>query len=137
MKYIILVEGQSIPMPEEIAADDGKLKAALAPYFPGVSNSTIKRDAAVKDEATGEESITVTVIKQAGTKGAPEAPAGSKREHIKKSPIHITITVTEGEFHFSDVYRIYRDIQSGDGHWSAAQEKEYKDYLKAGGFDVT
>lgn len=74
MIYKISIEGQLIDMPEAVATDDGKIKAALAPYFPGVSNSTIKRADPVMDTTTGEQSVTVTVIKMAGTKGAPEAP---------------------------------------------------------------
>ncbi len=64
MNYIISIEGQSIPMPEEVASSDDKLKAALAPYFPGAANSKIMRS------DPKDETITVTVIKQAGTKGA-------------------------------------------------------------------
>lgn len=64
MNYIVSIEGQSIPMPEEVAADDNKLKAALSPYFPGAANAKIMRSEAKDD------SVTVTVIKQAGTKGA-------------------------------------------------------------------
>lgn len=64
MNYIISIEGQSIPMPEEIASDDQKIKDALAPYFPGAANSKIMRS----DPAN--ETVTVTVIKQAGTKGS-------------------------------------------------------------------
>jgi UPF0288 family protein (methanogenesis marker protein 3) len=61
-KYVIAIEGQNIDLPAEIAADDAKVKSALAPYFPGAANAKIMR--AEKD---GVE--TVTVIKQAGTKG--------------------------------------------------------------------
>ncbi len=64
MNYIISIEGQSIPMPEEVASSDDKLKAALAPYFPGAANSKIMRS------DPKDETITVTVIKQAGTKGS-------------------------------------------------------------------
>lgn len=64
MKYIVSIEGQSIPMPEEVAGDDAKIKAMLSPYFPGAANSKIMRSEAKDD------TITITVIKQAGTKGA-------------------------------------------------------------------
>ena len=63
MKYIISIEGQNIELPEEVGADDHKVKQALAPFFPGAATAKITR--ATKDDVT-----TVTVIKQAGTKGA-------------------------------------------------------------------
>lgn len=63
MKYVISIEGQSIDLPEEIAGDDAKLKAALSPFFPGAANSKIMRN----PEKDGV--INITVIKQAGTKG--------------------------------------------------------------------
>ena len=64
MKYIVSIEGQSIPMPEEVAGDDAKIKAMLSPYFPGAANSKIMRSEAKDD------TVTITVIKQAGTKGS-------------------------------------------------------------------
>lgn len=68
MKYKIMIEGQEIEMPEEIAADDGALKSALSPYFPGAANARYTRSEP-KDDV-----ITVTVVKQAGTKGASPSP---------------------------------------------------------------
>ena len=56
----VLIEGQTILLPKNIAANDETLKRALAPFYPGVSNSTIKRD-----EKTGK----IEIIKRAGTKG--------------------------------------------------------------------
>ena len=64
MNYIVSIEGQSIPMPEEVAGDDAKIKAMLSPYFPGAANSKIMRSEAKDD------TVTITVIKQAGTKGS-------------------------------------------------------------------
>jgi hypothetical protein len=64
MNYKISIEGQEIDMPEEIAGDDGALKSALSPYFPGAANAKFMRSEP-KDGV-----ITVTVVKQAGTKGA-------------------------------------------------------------------
>lgn len=63
MIYKISIEGQTLDMPEEIAGDDGKLKSALSPYFPGAANAKFMRSEP-KDGV-----ITVTVVKQAGTKG--------------------------------------------------------------------
>lgn len=60
----IKIEGQELEMPENIARDDAALKDALAPYFPGAANAKFMRS----EEKDGV--ITVTVVKQAGTKGA-------------------------------------------------------------------
>lgn len=64
MNYKIKIEGQEINMPEEIAGNDDVLKSALSPYFPGAANAKYMRS----KEKDGV--ITVTVVKQAGTKGA-------------------------------------------------------------------
>lgn len=64
MNYKISIEGQTIDLPEEIAGDDAKLRAALTPFFPGAANAKFMRTPP-KDEV-----VTVTVIKQAGTKGS-------------------------------------------------------------------
>lgn len=64
MNYKILIEGQTLELPEEWAGTDSNLKAALTPYFPGAVNAKFMRSEP-KDGV-----ITVTVVKQAGTKGA-------------------------------------------------------------------
>jgi len=61
--YVISIEGQTIPMPMEVAMNDQLLKDALAPYWPGAANSKIMRGEPV------DGVVTVTVVKQAGTKG--------------------------------------------------------------------
>lgn len=66
MNYIVSIEGQSIPVEADVAMDDEKLKAALTPYFPGAANSKVMRS------EPKEDVITVTVVKQAGTKGTNE-----------------------------------------------------------------
>jgi hypothetical protein len=63
MNYIVTIEGQNIPIPEDIGKDDSKVKKALAPYYPEVANALITR--VEKDETT-----TITVVKRAGSKGA-------------------------------------------------------------------
>lgn len=63
LTYNISIEGQTIPMPAEIATNDQLLKDALAPYWPGAANAKIMRG----DPVNG--AVTVTVVKQAGTKG--------------------------------------------------------------------
>lgn len=62
MNYIISIEGQTIPVPEEIGKDDSAVKKALAPFYPQVANAMITR-------TTKDDTITVNVVKQAGTKG--------------------------------------------------------------------
>ncbi len=72
--YTVKIEGQSIPLPEEIAATDDGVKRALATYYPDIANALITRSA----EKDGQ--VEITVIKRAGTKGVLpaliDAPAG-------------------------------------------------------------
>jgi len=65
--YTITIEGQSIPVPEEIGSDDAKVRAALAPYFPDAANALITR-------SEKEDKVTVNVVKKAGSKGGEENP---------------------------------------------------------------
>ena len=75
--YVITIEGQAIPVPPEIGADDTKVRAALAPYFPDAANALISR-------SEKDNQVTVNVTKKAGSKGAAgeliqalsDAPAG-------------------------------------------------------------
>ena len=55
---INLSEGQTIELPDEIAASDELIRKALAPFYPDVANAEIQR---------GDKGI--TVIKRAGPKG--------------------------------------------------------------------
>ena len=64
MSYVVTIEGQKIPLPDEIGSDDVKVRQALAPYFPDAANALITRT-----EKDGE--TTISVIKKAGTKGVP------------------------------------------------------------------
>jgi hypothetical protein len=66
-EYKISIEGQMIPVPEEIGADDEKVKKSLTPYWPDAANALITRT-----EKDGV--ITVNVIKKAGTKGGAPVP---------------------------------------------------------------
>lgn len=63
MNYIVKIEGQEIPLPEEIAKSDEGVKRALAPYYPEAANALITR---VENEGV----TSITVVKRAGTKGA-------------------------------------------------------------------
>jgi len=62
MNYIVKIEGQEIPVPEEIGATDEAVKRALAPFYPDAANAMITR---VDNEGT----VTITVVKRAGSKG--------------------------------------------------------------------
>ena len=63
MPAIVKLEGQDIPLADEIAATDDRVRAALAPFYPDVTNAEIQR----KQE--GEQTI-ITIVKRAGPKGA-------------------------------------------------------------------
>lgn len=69
MDYVIAIEGQQIPIPEEIGKDDAAVKRALAPFFPDAANAMITRT--TKDNLT-----TVTVVKKAGSKGGRSTLGG-------------------------------------------------------------
>jgi hypothetical protein len=56
----VIFEGQTYDIPEEIAADDNKLRKLLVPFAPAVANAKIER---------GEEGEPIKIVKQAGTKG--------------------------------------------------------------------
>jgi hypothetical protein len=62
MSYTVVIEGQKIPLPDEIGSDDVKVRQALAPYFPDAANAMITRT-----DKSGE--VTINVVKKAGTKG--------------------------------------------------------------------
>lgn len=64
--YQVLVEGQTIPVPEEIGSSDETIKRALAPFYPEVANAGLTRS-----EKDGL--ITITVVKRAGSKGVLDA----------------------------------------------------------------
>lgn len=65
--YNILIEGQTIPVSEEIGANDANVKAALSPFYPDASNAMITR---VEKDGV----VTVNVVKRAGSKGLFPAP---------------------------------------------------------------
>lgn len=57
--FTIKIEGTEIPMEAEMCKTDETLKAALAPFYPAVTNADIKRAGNV-----------ITITKRAGSKGA-------------------------------------------------------------------
>lgn len=58
-KVLIEIEGQQIPVDEEIASDDNLLRQLLRPYYPDASNAKIDR----------KEGEIIKVVKVAGPKG--------------------------------------------------------------------
>ncbi len=62
----IQIDGQNFPLPDEIAAKDELLKAALAPFVPWIANAQIDRN-----EENG--ATTVRVKKRADWKGSASA----------------------------------------------------------------
>lgn len=62
MNYKIVIEGQEIPVPDEIGSSDEAVKRAMTPFYPQVANAMITR------VEKGDET-TITVVKKAGSKG--------------------------------------------------------------------
>lgn len=60
----IQIDGQQFSLPDEIAAKDELLKAALAPFVPWIANATIDRK-----ENAERGAMVVSVIKRADWKG--------------------------------------------------------------------
>lgn len=62
MQYQITYEGQTIPVPAEIAADEQKLRRGLSSIIPGIAEAKI--------ETTEKDGVTtISIVKTAGTKG--------------------------------------------------------------------
>jgi hypothetical protein len=62
MIYNVVIEGQIIPVEEEIGKSDDAVKRALTPFYPEAANAMITR-------VTKDETVTITVVKRAGPKG--------------------------------------------------------------------
>lgn len=73
MNYQIVIEGQTIPIPEEIGGDDEMVRKTLVPFYPDAANAMITR--VEKDGIT-----TVNVVKRAGTKGNYRQALGKLEE---------------------------------------------------------
>ena len=73
MPYVVSIEGQTIPVPDEIGADDQAVKRALASFYPDVANAMITR--VEKGGVT-----TINVVKKAGLKGSGLAGLDYLRE---------------------------------------------------------
>ena len=62
MPYKLFLEGQEIPLSDEVAATDDTLRNAMIPFFPEVGTADIRRE-----EKNGITEI--RMVKRAGTKG--------------------------------------------------------------------
>ncbi len=62
MPYILIIEGQEIPIADEVAAFDQTLRDAFTPFYPEVATADINREE--KDGVT-----LIRMVKKAGTKG--------------------------------------------------------------------
>jgi hypothetical protein len=61
----LTIEGTQFPLPDEIAAKDDLLKAALAPFVPWIVNAQIERK-----ENAERGAMVVNVVKRADWKGS-------------------------------------------------------------------
>ena len=83
----LLVEGQEIELPEEIAVSDDAIRKAIAPLFPQSANATIQRT------TDGQGRTTIKLTKQAGTKGGyPEILKQLEADNISIPPSHWPIS---------------------------------------------
>lgn len=78
LRYEVSIEGQKIPLPAELASDDKKILDALVPFFPGITNGKIMRGEPI------DGLVTITIIKQAGTKGASRSSDGTVGGALQK-----------------------------------------------------
>jgi len=91
MSYVVSIEGQKIPLPEEIGKDDNLVRQALAPYFPDAAHALISRS-----EKNGE--TTISVVKKAGSKGT--------------DPVAVLVAAPAG---MNPVIELYDEINRSDG----------------------
>ena len=63
MPYKLFLEGQEIPLSDEVAATDDTVRNAMMPYFPEMGSADIRRE-----EKNGITEI--RMVKRAGTKGS-------------------------------------------------------------------
>lgn len=75
MKYIAIIEGQEISLDEAIAQDDNTLKTAISVYFPEYANAEIERK-------TTDDTVSIRLIKKAGTKGNQFSELKNSSEEI-------------------------------------------------------
>lgn len=60
---LLILDNQTLTLPDDITADDHLIRQALSPFYPALANAEIKR----QPQADGTE--TISVVKQAGPKG--------------------------------------------------------------------
>ena len=115
MNYMIVIEGQHIPVPEEIGASDAAVKAALTPTWPDAANAMITR-------VTKDDLVTVTVVKKAGTKGARRGKKGERR-----LPLQYLVSCKGG---MNPAIALYQELQGRDGGLSPEETLELGDQVE-------
>ena len=66
MSSVLIIDGQRLPIPDDIAQDDNSIRRALGPMFTQLANGSITRAIA------NDKTVEITVTKQAGRKGYQE-----------------------------------------------------------------
>lgn len=66
MSSVLIIDGQRLPIPDDIAQDDHSIHRALGPMFTQLANGSITRVIAE------DKTVEITVTKQAGRKGYQE-----------------------------------------------------------------
>jgi hypothetical protein len=79
---IVKLEGQEVPIPDELAATDEQLRASLAPFYPEMASGEIKR------ETRADGQVVISVVKRAGTKGL----ASGDVEALPPAPVRSGLT---------------------------------------------
>jgi hypothetical protein len=77
----LAADGQELQLDDSIAGDDTRLKQALSPFYPEAATANIRRET----NSTGQ--MVVSLVKQAGTKGAD--PIGDILISLVKARQHI------------------------------------------------
>ena len=98
MQVIVEIEGQTIPVDEDIANDDALLRQLFSPYYPDVANARIDR----------KEGEVIKIIKVAGSKGA-----------IKPTPLETLLLAPE---EVNPAVRMCRIVQ----HHELTNQLEYE-----------
>jgi hypothetical protein len=79
----LVIEGQSLELPETVAINDDALRKAIAPLFPQVATARFER-------VTNPEGQTVIkILKEAGTKGLGSTTSEDIVAALKQCPRHI------------------------------------------------
>jgi len=79
----LLIEGQSLELPETIAINDDALRKAIAPLFPQVATARFER------VSNSEGQTVIKIVKEAGTKGLSSTSSEDIVAALKQCPRHL------------------------------------------------